>query len=210
MVVGVRGGDSQVAIRRRVEGFAGSRCSAGEVTTARGRAAVAVCVLGAGPAARVLLVRRAARGFNAGQWAFPGGRAAGGETAYETALREANEEVGLVAAEGAVAGLLDDFVTDSGFVITPVVVLADADVSLSPAEAEVHSVHTVTLARLRGQDLPHWAPQPDGPPLLQMPLGDGMRIHAPTGAILYQFREVALLGRPTRVAGLRQPPFTRS
>jgi 8-oxo-dGTP pyrophosphatase MutT (NUDIX family) len=201
------GADSQAAIRRRVEEFTDSRRRTEDVATVRGRAAVAVCVLGSGPEARVPLIRRAARGLNAGQWAFPGGRATDRETPQETALREAHEEVGLVAA---VAGLLDDFVTDSGFVITPVVVLADAGVALSPAEAEVQSVHTVTLQRLRQPDLPHWAAQPDGPPLLQMPIRAGMCIHAPTGAILYQFREVALLGRPTRVAGLRQPPFTRN
>ena len=39
-----------------------------------------------------------------------------------------------------------------------------------------------------------------------MPLA-GSKIHAPTAAVLYQFREVALAGRDTRVAHLEQPVF---
>jgi hypothetical protein len=43
-------------------------------------------------------------------------------------------------------------------------------------------------------------------PVVQMPLV-GHYIHAPTGAVLLQFREVALHGRSTRVDGLEQPVF---
>ncbi|SFK76538.1 hypothetical protein SAMN05216275_13489 [Streptosporangium canum] len=42
-----------------------------------------------------------------------------------------------------------------------------------------------------------------------MPLGPSIVIHAPTGAILWQFAEVALKGRDLRVAGVAQPHWTR-
>jgi len=59
----------------------------------------------------------------------------------------------------------------------------------------------------RGRNAGQWAP--DGTSLLQMKLRHDMVIHAPTGALLYQFREVALLGRATRVGDLVQPGWTR-
>src|SRR5215208_4618841 len=86
------------------------------------RAAVTLCVLDADGDARLLIGKRVARGRNPGQWALPGGKVEPGETAVAGALRELEEETGVVG--GTVAGLLDDFVTDSGFCITPVVVLA--------------------------------------------------------------------------------------
>ena len=172
------------------------------------RAAVAVCVLGCDTDdPRLLIVKRVARGRNAGQWALPGGRTEPGESAVEAALRELEEETG--AAGGSVAGLLDDFVTDSGFCITPVVVLAADGTRPRRAPAEVASLHVVPLAALLAGDVPRWREQPGAPPLLQMKLRHDMVIHPPTGALLYQFREVALLGRPTRVAGLAQPEWTR-
>lgn len=42
------------------------------------------------------------------------------------------------------------------------------------------------------------------------PLRRNMIVHAPTGALLWQFREVALLGRHTRVDDLDEPEFARS
>jgi 8-oxo-dGTP pyrophosphatase MutT (NUDIX family) len=190
-------------IRLRVKEFAANvRVDGAE--SPRGRAAVAVCVSGD----EVLLMRRAARGRNAGQWAFPGGRAEKGEDAVTTALRETSEELGLTLAETDVAGRLDDFRAESGFVITPVVVIVPGNPVLTP-NYEVESVHSVSLQRLSEPDLPRYVTQPDGRQLLQMPLGAGMTIHAPTGAILYQFREVALFGRPTRVFDVVQPDWTR-
>jgi 8-oxo-dGTP pyrophosphatase MutT (NUDIX family) len=170
------------------------------------RAAVAVTVLDAAGAPRVLVLKRAPRGTNAGQWALPGGRLEPGETAEQAALREASEEVGL--AGGEVLGRLDDFVTDSGFAITPVVVLAPERARLRRNPAEVHSLHPIPLARLLDDDVLRWAPQPGGSALLQLLLRHDMVVHAPTGAILWQFRE-AVLGRRTAVAHLTQPEWTR-
>jgi 8-oxo-dGTP pyrophosphatase MutT (NUDIX family) len=170
------------------------------------RAAVAVTVLDGD---RVLVARRVARGLNAGQWALPGGKLDAGEDAVAGALRELREEAGLDVAPACVAGLLDDLVTGSGFVITPVVVLAPPGVRPVRNPGELASLHQVPLANLLAEHVPRWASTADGEPLLQMPLRHDMVIHAPTGAILLQFREVALRGRELRIADLVQPEWTR-
>jgi len=173
------------------------------------RAAVAVTVLEAERAPCVLVAKRVARGLNAGQWALPGGKLEPGEQAVEGALRELEEEVGLELAPATVAGRLDDLVTDSGFCITPVVVIAPPGARPARNAAEIASLHRVPFANLLAEQVPRWARTPDGRPLLQMPLRHDMVIHAPTGAILLQFREVALRGRELRIADLVQPEWTR-
>jgi 8-oxo-dGTP pyrophosphatase MutT (NUDIX family) len=170
------------------------------------RAAVAVTVL---DGERVLIAKRVARGLNAGQWALPGGKLDPGEEPVAGALRELREEAGLEVEPERAAGLLDDLVTDSGFVITPVVVLAPARARPQRNPAEVASLHEVPLGNLLADEVPRWAATADGRPLLQMPLRHDMVIHAPTGAILLQFREVALRGRELRIADLVQPEWTR-
>lgn len=173
------------------------------------RAVVAVTLLPHRGEAHVLLLKRVARGRNGGQWALPGGRLDGAETVVEAALRELAEETGLLARPGDVIGRLDDFVTDSGFHITPVVVAPEPAARPVRNPAEVHSLHPIPVERLLALELPRWRRQPDGTRLLQLPLRRGMVVHAPTGALLWQFREVALLGRATRVADAVQPAFTR-
>lgn len=174
------------------------------------RAAVAITIIKHRGEPHVVLLKRAAHGRNPGQWAMPGGRVDGGEAVVAAALRELAEETGILASPGDVAGLLDDFHADSGFLITPAVVILGAPARPKRNPGEVHSLHRVPLHRLLDPDLPRWRPQPDGGVLLQMPLRPNMVVHAPTGALLWQFREVALLGRHTRVADTAQPPFTRS
>jgi len=193
-------------IRRNLGAFARR---AADDDGVRRRAAVAVCVLDAEADARVLIAKRVPRGLNAGQWALPGGKLDPGEDAVTAALRELHEETGLDIAPGAVAGLLDDLVTDSGFCITPVVVLAPPGARPVRNPDELASLHPVPLANLESERVPRWATTPDGGPLLQMPLRHDMVIHAPTGAILLQFREVALRGRELRIADLAQPEWTR-
>jgi 8-oxo-dGTP pyrophosphatase MutT (NUDIX family) len=138
-----------------------------------------------------------------------GGKLDAGEDAVAGALRELHEEAGLEIARDRVAGLLDDLVTDSGFAITPVVVLAPAGARPRRNAGEIASLHEVPLANLLAEHVPRWATTDDGRPLLQMPLRRDMVIHAPTGAILLQFREVALRGRELRIADLVQPEWTR-
>jgi 8-oxo-dGTP pyrophosphatase MutT (NUDIX family) len=167
------------------------------------RAAVTVCVLeDAERTPYTVLIRRAPHGRNPGQWALPGGRLDDGEEPVEAALRELAEEVAVRGVR--VAGLLDDFVTDSGFVITPVVAFGGRQEPVGDPR-EVASVHTVPLERFVAPGVPRWRAG-----LLQMPLGPGITIHAPTGAILWQFAEVALRGRELRVFDVTQPRWTRS
>jgi 8-oxo-dGTP pyrophosphatase MutT (NUDIX family) len=159
--------------------------------------------------AAFLLCRRAARmNRHGGQWALPGGRTDPGESAEETALRELHEELGLDLASDSVLGRLDDYATRSGYVITPVVVWGGGDVELRPDPAEVAHAYRIGLHELCRPDSPRFVTIPESDrPVVQVPLG-GDLIHAPTGALLVQFRWVALDGRTgERVHDFEQPVF---
>ncbi len=156
----------------------------------------------------LLLTRRAASmRSHAGQWALPGGRIDALETPEQAALRELSEEVGLQLDATSVLGRLDDYATRSGYVITPVVVWAGAARDLEPNPAEVASIHRIPVSELLREDAPLLnQPKDQEQPVLRMPIGTGW-IAAPTAAFLYQFRELVLFGRPTRVAHFDQPYF---
>ena len=157
--------------------------------------------------ALVLTRRSAALRNHAGQWALPGGRIDAGESPEQAALRELHEEVGLGLGPDAVLGRLDDFVTRSGFAITPVVVWAGEGPVLTANPLEVESIHRVRLQELLREDGPMLEPlEGSAHPVLRMPVGE-RRVAAPTAAFLYQFREVCLRGREVRVAHYEQPPF---
>ena len=160
--------------------------------------------------AALLLTRRAeGLGSHGGQWALPGGRIDPGETPEQAALRELAEEVGLQLEPDAVLGRLDDFTSRSGFVITPVVVWAGRARDLVPNPGEVASIHRIPMAEFLRADAPQLETLADSEhPVLRMPVGE-RAIAAPTAAVLYQFREVCLLGRATRVAHFEQPLFAR-
>jgi len=160
------------------------------------------------PNAALILTRRAAGLRNhAGQWALPGGRMEDGEGPEDTALRELWEEVGLQLASDRVIGYLDDFSTRSGFTITPVVIWGGAGVDLTPNPDEVASVHRIPIQELMREDAPILEEIPESQhPVLLMPVGNSW-IAAPTAAMLYQFREVAIMGQATRVAHFEQPYF---
>jgi 8-oxo-dGTP pyrophosphatase MutT (NUDIX family) len=153
-----------------------------------------------------LLTRRAATlRAHATQWALPGGRIDEGESPEGAALRELQEELGLQLEPESVLGLLDDYATRSGYVITPVVMWSGSRVTLAPNASEVASVHRVPLDDLDQPGVPRLITIPESDrPVIQIPLLSTL-IHAPTGAVLYQLREVVVHGRPTRVHDLEQP-----
>ena len=157
-----------------------------------------------------LLTRRSSRlrGHRA-QYALPGGRLEAGESPPEAALRELHEELGLSLDEDAVLGLLDDYETRSGYRITPVVVWGGSCEELAPNPDEVARVFRIPLEELDHPEIPVLERIPESDrPVLSIPLASvGHRVYAPTAAILFQFREVALRRRATRVANYDQPKF---
>ncbi|MBV9890975.1 MAG: CoA pyrophosphatase, partial [Rhizobacter sp.] len=188
-------------------------------------AAVAVAIVEEGDGARVeglavpqawsreaalILTRRAASlRHHPDQWALPGGRIDADESVEAAALRELLEEVGLDVDRDTVLGRLDDFPTRSGFVITPIVVWAGPARRLVANAAEVASIHRIRISEFMRTDAPWLEREGDGEqPVLRMPVGRSW-IAAPTAAVLYQFRELCISGRPTRVGHYEQPAFAR-
>ncbi|WP_342709174.1 CoA pyrophosphatase [Bradyrhizobium sp. B124] len=173
------------------------------------RAAVAIALTEGddGNGTAFLLTRRSARlRAHSAQWALPGGRCDAGETQPQAALRELHEELGLALSERDVLGMLDDYPTRSGYLITPVVVWAGAHAAIAPNPDEVASVHRIGLEAIELDDAFTFVTIPESARrVIRFRLG-GQQIHAPTAALIYQFREV-LAGRNTRVADLEQPVF---
>ena len=202
------------AVRGSVAGFPRREAAAAD-HEGRRWAAVTMTLLpapeatGNGPLADELtfLLTRRTRSLRAhsGQWALPGGRRDPGETITEAARREVREEVGLDLGPDRVLGLLDDYPTRSGYLITPVVLWGGGAGDPAPNPDEVGELHRVPLREIDREPRFLTIPESDAP-VIQVPLFDRF-VHAPTGAVLYQFRELVLHDRVTRVAHLEQPVF---
>ena len=170
------------------------------------QAAVALCVTQADGLPTLVITRRAAGlRAHAGQWALPGGRLDAGEGPVDGALRELHEEIGLELGPGSVLGLLDDYVTRSGYVMTPVVCWAGPVDGFAGSEPEVAAVFEVPLTDLDVDPVFETIPESDGP-VIKLPLLGGF-VHAPTAAVVHQFCRIACRGEIERVAGYEQPVF---
>jgi len=192
-------------LRDNVRSFEDRRQPLGELR----HAAVALAIYDCQGETSVVVTRRSeSLREHSGQWALPGGRIDAGELAIDAALRELHEEVNLELGREHVLGTLDDYVTRSGYVITPVVVWADIDDRhLKPNPDEVASIHPFTFTELSREDSPvlETIAESDRQVLSMNYLDDVL--YAPTAAMLYQFREVAMSGRSTRVLDYDQPVF---
>lgn len=173
------------------------------------QAAVSIAVLREpdGRLAFVLTRRSGALRRHARQWALPGGRLDPGETPLEAALREMDEEIGLKLPPAALLGRLDDYPTRSGYNITPFVIWAGDAPEFTPNPDEVHALYRIPLEELNRPESPDLISIPESDRLvIRMAIMEDM-VHAPTAALLYQFREVAMHGRKARVAHFEQPVF---
>ena len=158
-------------------------------------------------AAIILTTRSSKLSNHAGQRAFPGGRIDDGESPEQAALRELQEEIGIKLSHRNILGRLDDYATRSGFIITPVVVWGGPNLALKANPQEVEIIHHIPVSELLREDAPILEPILESEhPVLKMPIGNDW-FAAPTAAIAYQFREVAILGKQTRVAHFEQPYF---
>jgi 8-oxo-dGTP pyrophosphatase MutT (NUDIX family) len=161
---------------------------------------------GSGETALILTGRVAGLRSHGGQWALPGGRIDAGETPAGAALRELSEEIGLERAATEILGTLDDYPTRSGYLITPVVVWGGDHPPLRLNPAEVASIRRIRLTDIAREDAVAFDTIPESERRVVRLHVSGRTIHAPTAALIYQFREV-LAGRQTRVADLEQPVF---
>lgn len=101
----------------------------------------------------VLLTRRSDNlRKHTGQVAFPGGRSDPGETPWQTALREAQEEVGLDASHVTLAGLSTAYRTGTGYLVTPVVAFISAEAVLEPNTDEVADIFETPFSFLMNPD----------------------------------------------------------
>jgi 8-oxo-dGTP pyrophosphatase MutT (NUDIX family) len=194
--------DGRGAIAARVAGFERVPISRPGLRAA----SVAVCVLLRDDVPCLLITRRAAGLRNhSGQWALPGGSREPGESVPDAALRELREETGVEVGAGEVLGVLDDYATRSGFLITPVVVWGGPVGTLTKQAAEVARIHVIPLADFdRPPELLRIAESPAL--VLRLALLGGY-VYAPTAAIIHQFCQLALRGVTTRVAHFEQPVF---
>lgn len=118
-------------------------------------AAVLVPILH-GSAPGILLTKRTSHlTAHAGQVAFPGGRVDPGDASPEaTALREAFEEIGLSPDHPELLGRLPNYVTGTGYRITPVLALLPAGLDFTPNPHEVEAIFTLPLDVLLDPDAP--------------------------------------------------------
>jgi len=113
-------------------------------------AAVLIPMIAHAPELTVLFTQRTQQlRSHSGQVSFPGGRVEPGDASAEfTALREAQEEIGLALERVEILGRLPEYHTRTGFRVTPVIGLIQPPLELMPDPREVESVFEVPLSFL--------------------------------------------------------------
>ncbi|MGB9498168.1 MAG: hypothetical protein ACKVE4_00120 [Dissulfuribacterales bacterium] len=100
-----------------------------------------------------------------------------------------------------------DGVKQAAVAITVVEVAHGTGVNLTPNLSEVESIHRISIEEFMRKDAPILHENAESKnSILLMPVGNSW-IAAPTAAMIYQFREVAIIGKDTRVAHYEQPYF---
>lgn len=194
-------------LSRHLTAFEPIRCGARRTGLRRAAICIPLCVAD-GELSVAIIERAASLRSHAGQWGFPGGKIDAGETTLAAALREFEEELGVALQESHVLGRLDDFVTRSGYVISPFVVWIGDAANLSPNAAEVARVFSVSFNHLLSDAAVEWFVVTDSEkPSVRIAMHDDY-FYAPSAAMLFQLREIAL-GRTTRVSEIEQPDFAR-
>ena len=195
------------ALLENIDGFKDRRGSEDGLR----HAAVSIVVVGDGDEAAFLLTKRSPRlNAHAGQFALPGGRVDEGETALEAALREMREEINVSLTSDHLVGTLDDYPTRSGYRITPFVFWAGEEIKPEANPGEVAIIYKVPFRELAHPEAPEFASIPESDrPLIRLNIVN-TQVHAPTAAVIYQFREVGIFGRDTRVEHLEQPVWAWS
>lgn len=171
------------------------------------RAAVAVAVAPQENGQSGFILTRRSRNLqtHSHQYALPGGKIDAGETQEQTVLREVHEEIGIRAETNEILGYLDDYVTRSGFIITPIVLWIPDLQNLKPEPGEVDEIFIIGFDELFRPDSPRWVKIPESKKLvLQLPLRNRL-IHAPTAALIYQFREIGIQGNLIRTDEIEEP-----
>ena len=112
-------------------------------------ASVLLAIVLRDPEPTVLLTQRHHGISFPGHWVFPGGRSDPRDASpIETALREAEEEIGLDRRRVEVLGTLGDYVSHSGFRVVPTVALVHPPFDLTPQPGEVEAITEVELSRI--------------------------------------------------------------
>ena len=194
------------ALLENIDGFKDRRGSEDGLR----HAAVSIVVVGDGDEAAFLLTKRSPRlNAHSGQFALPGGRVDEGETALEAALREMREEINVSLTSDHLVGTLDDYPTRSGYRITPFVFGRERDQTRGQS-GRGRDNFKVPFRELAHPETPEFASIPESDrPLIRLNIVN-TQVHAPTAAVIYQFREVGIFGRDTRVEHLEQPVWAWS
>jgi 8-oxo-dGTP pyrophosphatase MutT (NUDIX family) len=160
------------------------------------------------PLCFLLIQRSSALSSHAGQYGLPGGKVEKGESFEQALIREVNEEIGLDIGAQHIIGRVDDYGTRSGYSIRPFVVWYGADMVPTPDPGEVACLLHVPVSALTGPAIPTLLTFPGvEKPVIQLPLGGERVIHAPTGAILFQFGQWVMRGTRVRSDAYSEPSF---